>query len=185
MILRRVRLVSGLVLLTYLATHFINHALGLISLEAMETGRIWYLALWRNPLATLVLYGSLATHLGLAFYSLYRRRHLRMPFWEALQLVLGLTIPLFLAAHIAGTRLAHGCSTLKIPMRSSFFHCGMSRHSTAYVRRYWSPSPGCMAASACTSGCDSGRGTRELCRSSLASPYYFRCWRCSASPRRS
>ena len=107
MIIRRVRLVSGLVLLTYLATHFINHALGLISLEAMEAGRIWFLALWRNPLATVVLYGALTTHLGLAFYSLYRRRHLRMPLWEALQLVLGLTIPLFLAANIAGTRLAH------------------------------------------------------------------------------
>jgi adenylate cyclase len=107
MIVRRVRLVSGLVLLTYLATHFINHALGLISLEAMEAGRIWFLVLWRNPLATVVLYGALVTHLGLAFYSLYRRRHLRMPLWEALQLVLGLTIPLFLAAHIAGTRLAH------------------------------------------------------------------------------
>src|SRR5499426_136488 len=107
MIVRRVRLVSGLVLLTYLATHFVNHALGLISLEAMEVGRVWFLALWRNPLATAVLYGALATHLGLAFYSLYRRRHLRLPLWEALQLVLGLTIPLFLAAHIAGTRLAH------------------------------------------------------------------------------
>ena len=107
MITRRIRLVSGLVLLTYLATHFINHALGLISLEAMEAGRFWFLALWRNPLVTTVLYGALAVHLGLAFYSLYRRRHLRMPLWEALQLVLGLTIPLFLAAHIAGTRIAH------------------------------------------------------------------------------
>jgi adenylate cyclase len=107
MIVRRIRLISGLVLLAYLTTHFINHALGLISLEAMETGRIWFLALWRNPLATVALYGALITHLGLAFYSLYRRRHLRMPLWEAFQLVLGLTIPLFLAAHVAGTRLAH------------------------------------------------------------------------------
>lgn len=107
MIVRRIRLVSGLVLLTYLTTHFINHALGLISLEAMEAGRFWFLALWRNPLATAALYGALVIHLGLAFYSLYRRHHLRMPAWEALQLVLGLTIPLFLAAHIAGTRIAH------------------------------------------------------------------------------
>jgi adenylate cyclase len=113
MIVRRVRLVSGLALLTYLATHFINHALGLISLEAMEAGRIWFLLLWRNPLATVLLYGALTTHLGLAFYSLYRRRHLRMPLWEALQLVLGLTIPLFLAAHIAGTRLAHELFNVK------------------------------------------------------------------------
>ena len=107
MIIRRIRLISGLVLLTYLATHFINHSLGLISLDAMEAGRVWFLALWRNPVATVLLYGSLIIHISLAFYSLYRRWHLRMPRWEALQLVLGLLIPLFLAAHIAGTRLAH------------------------------------------------------------------------------
>ncbi|MET0500636.1 MAG: adenylate/guanylate cyclase domain-containing protein [Candidatus Binatia bacterium] len=107
MIARRARLISGLVLLTYLATHFMNHALGLISLDAMEAGRLWFLALWRSPLATAVLYSALVIHIALAFYSLYRRRHLRMPLWEALQLVLGLTIPLFLAAHIAGTRVAH------------------------------------------------------------------------------
>ena len=107
MTIRRLRLSSGLVLLTYLATHFMNHSLGLISLEAMETGRAWFLAFWRNLLATSVLYSALTVHLGLAFYSLYHRQHLRMPLWEALQLVLGLMIPLFLAAHIAGTRLAH------------------------------------------------------------------------------
>lgn len=107
MSIRRTRLVSGLVLLTYLATHFINHALGLISLEAMEAGRAWFLALWRNPLGTTVLYGSLTVHLSLAFYALYQRYHLRMPFWEALQLVLGLTIPLFLTVHVIGTRAAH------------------------------------------------------------------------------
>ena len=107
MIIRRIRLISGLVLLTYLGTHFINHSLGLISLDAMEAGRVWFLALWRNPVATVLLYGSLIIHISLAFYSLYRRWHLRMPRWEALQLVLGLLIPLFLAAHIAGTRLAH------------------------------------------------------------------------------
>src|SRR5215467_9652927 len=107
MTIRRIRLTAGLVLLTYLTTHFINHALGLISLDAMEAGRVWFLALWRNPVATVLLYGSLIIHISLAFYSLYRRRHLRMPLWEALQLVLGMMIPLFLAAHIAGTRLAH------------------------------------------------------------------------------
>ncbi|MGB7951665.1 MAG: adenylate/guanylate cyclase domain-containing protein [Candidatus Binatia bacterium] len=107
MMARRARLVSGLVLLTYLATHFMNHALGLISLDAMETGRIWFLALWRSAWTTILFYGSLLIHIALAFYSLYHRRHLRMPLWEALQLVLGLAIPLFLAAHIGGTRVAH------------------------------------------------------------------------------
>jgi adenylate cyclase len=104
---RRIRLITGLILLTYLTTHFLNHALGLISLEAMETGRSWFITLWRNPLATAALYGSLATHFALALYSLYKRQHLRIPRWEAFQLVFGLLIPPLLVAHVLGTRLAH------------------------------------------------------------------------------
>ena len=106
MISRRIRLVTGLVLLTYLATHLINHSLGLISLAAMEAGRVWFLAFWRNPLATFALYLSLLIHFGLALWSLYQRHHLRMRLWEALQLTLGLCIPPLLVVHIVGTRLA-------------------------------------------------------------------------------
>ncbi|HSF05970.1 MAG TPA: adenylate/guanylate cyclase domain-containing protein [Methylomirabilota bacterium] len=105
--LRQLRLATGLILFSYLTTHLTNHALGLISLEAMEAGRLWFLALWRNPLGTLALYGSLLTHFALALVSLYRRRHLRMPAWEALQLGLGLSIPPLLVSHIVGTRIAN------------------------------------------------------------------------------
>ena len=45
---RQLRLVSGLVLATYLVTHLSNHALGLISVSAAEAGRWWFLALWRK-----------------------------------------------------------------------------------------------------------------------------------------
>ena len=105
--IRRTRIVTGLVLFTYLGTHLLNHSLGLISLDAMEAGRAWFLALWRNPLGTTVFYGSLLTHFTLALYAIYQRRHLRMPFWEALQLTLGLCIPLLLATHFVGTRMAY------------------------------------------------------------------------------
>jgi adenylate cyclase len=106
MSIRRTRIVTGLVLFTYLTTHLLNATLGLISLEAMEAGRVWFLALWRNPVATTIFYGSLLTHFVLALYALYQRRHLRIPFWEALQLALGLCIPLFLATHFTATRMA-------------------------------------------------------------------------------
>jgi adenylate cyclase len=106
-IVARLRLASGLVLFAYLLTHFANHALGLVSLEALEWGRGWFLALWRNPVGTVVLYGSLAIHMGLAVWSIYRRRSLRMPAWEATQLLVGLLIPPLLAIHIIGTRLAY------------------------------------------------------------------------------
>ena len=61
----RARLVSGLVLFGYVATHLVNHALGLISLEAMEVGRVWFLAVWRNPVGTIALYGALIVHVAL------------------------------------------------------------------------------------------------------------------------
>jgi adenylate cyclase len=103
----RIRLATGLVLLVFLLTHFLNHALGLISLEAMEHGRRPFLGLWRNPLGTIILYGAMFGHLGLAFWSIYWRRSLRMPAWEATQLVVGLLVPPLLAIHIIGTRLAN------------------------------------------------------------------------------
>src|SRR5215470_15651337 len=105
--LRRVRLWSGLVLVAYLTTHLANHALGLVSVAAMEEGREWFLLLWRNPLGTVALYGALGSHIGLALWSLYQRRRLRMSFWEALQMLLGLAIPPLLTTHVVGTRLAH------------------------------------------------------------------------------
>jgi adenylate cyclase len=106
--LRRVRLASGLVLFAYVATHFLNHGLGLISLDAAEWGRTrLFLPLWRNWPATGLLYGSFLAHLGLALWSLYSRRTLRMHVWEWAQLLLGLVIPYFLVEHVVGTRIIH------------------------------------------------------------------------------
>ena len=104
---RQLRLWSGLVLVAYLVTHFSNHALGLISVGAAEDGRRWFLLLWRNPLGTLLLYTALLTHPILGLVALYRRRTLRMPPREAAQLVFALCIPLLLAGHVVGTRIAH------------------------------------------------------------------------------
>ena len=106
-VVRQIRLWAGLVLFTYLTTHFLNHALGLVSVDAMLAGREWFVLLWRSRLGTLALYTAFTVHLLLAYWSLYRRRTLRMPAWEATQLILGLTIPLLLVSHVVGTRLAH------------------------------------------------------------------------------
>jgi len=103
--IRRLRLATGLVLFAYVATHLANHALGLVSLPAMDIGREWFLGLWRNPLGTVALYGSLLLHFALALWALYGRRSLRMPALEALQLVFGLSILPLLTAHAVGTRL--------------------------------------------------------------------------------
>lgn len=103
---RRARIASGVVLFVFVATHLINHALGLISLAAMEAGRWAFLALWRNPVGTALLLAAILTHIALAAWSIYLRRQFRMPFWEGLQIALGVTIPLLLVDHLVGTRMA-------------------------------------------------------------------------------
>ena len=105
--IRALRSWSGMVLFAYLASHFINHSLGLISLDAMEAGRGWFLAIWRNWLGTLALYGALSVHGAMVLWSLFQRRSLRMPSWECGQIASGLLIPLLLTIHIIGTRHLH------------------------------------------------------------------------------
>lgn len=105
-VVRQIRLWTGLVLFTYLTTHFVNHALGLVSLEAMAAGQAWFVLVWRSLPGTVALYGSFGIHNFLALWALYRRRTLRMPAWEASQLTLGLLVPPLLVWHVVGTRLA-------------------------------------------------------------------------------
>ncbi len=85
---RRLYVITGLVLFGYLLTHLLNHPLGLVSLRALDAGREAFLLLWRNPPMTFLLYGAIALHIGLALLALYRRRRLKMPAWEAAQMVL-------------------------------------------------------------------------------------------------
>lgn len=105
--IRRARLISGLVLFVYVTTHLLNHTLGLVSYQAMEEGRTWFLLGWRNPVGTTLLYGSILVHFILAFWALYRPRRLWLPPGEMIRVFLGLIIPLLLALHVSGTRGAN------------------------------------------------------------------------------
>jgi adenylate cyclase len=103
---RELRLGSGLILFTYVAAHLVNHALGLISLQAAERGLGVAIAVWHSLPGTLLLYGAAATHIALAFARLYEHRTLRMPPLEIVRIVLGFAIPTLLIAHVVGTRLS-------------------------------------------------------------------------------
>jgi adenylate cyclase len=109
----RLRLASGLVLMTFVATHLLNHALGIFSLAAMQQGRELFLALWRSAPGTVLLYGALLGHALLALHKLYLRRSLSLPAWEWAQIGLGLLIPVWLAAHVAGSRILHEVAGLE------------------------------------------------------------------------
>ena len=105
--LQRARIASGCILFAFVLTHYLNHCLGNISLEALEIGRRGFLLLWRNPVGTVLLYGSLLVHVLTVVYALAMRRSLKMPIGEAIQIVLGFVIPLILAVHVVANRGGH------------------------------------------------------------------------------
>ena len=97
---QRARMISGCVLFAYVTTHLINHALGLISLEALEAGRQIFLGLWRNPLGYTLIYGGLLVHLAAVFWGVSVRKRFRPRLSEALQIASGIALPLLLALHV-------------------------------------------------------------------------------------
>ncbi|MEM9683535.1 MAG: hypothetical protein AAF942_09740, partial [Pseudomonadota bacterium] len=105
MFIRRLRLATGLVLVTYVVLHLLNLAVGLFSIEAMEVYRKVTTKVWYNPVGGALLGLSFLVHYLLAHWSLYQRNNLRLKPWEALQLGLGLLVLPLAAAHIIGTRI--------------------------------------------------------------------------------
>ena len=123
------RLSSGLVLLSYTASHFISHSFGIRSVAAMDGARAILIDPWQTSIGLAALYGSFFVHGILGVAALYRRRHLRMPPAEAWQLALGLSIPLLLIPHAAGVGLGY-----------SIF--GIELSYTRLLQQMWIASPG-------------------------------------------
>ncbi len=105
-VIRRLRLASGLVMFAYVTTHFINHSLGLVSVQTMDYALEHIYEYWASPVGGVILYGAFAIHYSLALWALWLRRSLKMPVDEATQLVLGFSIPFFLTEHVLQTRVA-------------------------------------------------------------------------------
>jgi adenylate cyclase len=103
---RQIRLVCGLVLFAYLVSHFLNHALGNISLEALAVGVHYHILFWRFLPVAIVFYAAALVHGGLGIWALYQRRQFSWKALEPLQLLLGLSIPTLVIAHLTGVRLA-------------------------------------------------------------------------------
>ncbi|RYF25495.1 MAG: adenylate/guanylate cyclase domain-containing protein [Comamonadaceae bacterium] len=123
---RNLRWSSGVVMWVYVALHLANHATGLVSLDAAEDLRRLLHGLWGTLAGTVLLYGAVAVHLGVAAVAVWQRRSLRMPAVEAVRLGLGLCLPLLLAAHFSGTRWAQAW-------------WGVDPSYARIVRALWSP----------------------------------------------
>jgi adenylate cyclase len=104
---RDLRLGSGLVLFTYISTHLLNHALGLISLDTAERGLAFAKGIWHSLPGTLALYGAASLHLVLALRTIYLRQHWRLPVIEYIRLGAGFSLPMLLIGHVVVTRVAY------------------------------------------------------------------------------
>ena len=103
--LRQVRLVSGTIMFAYLVSHFLNHALGNISMEALATGVYYHTEFWQFLPVAILFYSACLVHTALGIWALYQRREFRWRAIEPLQLALGLSIPMLIVAHVVGVRL--------------------------------------------------------------------------------
>jgi len=102
---RQIRLLCGLVLFAYLVSHFLNHALGNISMDALAVGVRYHMLFWQFLPVAVIFYTAVLVHFALGIWALYQRRQFSWRTIELLQLLLGLSIPALIAMHIIGTRL--------------------------------------------------------------------------------
>lgn len=103
----RLRLISGLVLFAFALLHFVNHALGLVSLEVMETAQDLRTAVTRSTPGTVILLAAAVVHFTLGVARFLRARTWRMGARSIVQLAFGLLIPVFLIRHVWDMRGAH------------------------------------------------------------------------------
>jgi adenylate cyclase len=105
LMLRRVRLVSGLVLLLFVAGHLINLAIGLVSVDAMERWRDVLLVPWQTQPGQALLLAAAIIHAGLGLASLAARNSLVLRRTDWVQLLLGLATPPLLLNHVVGLQV--------------------------------------------------------------------------------
>ena len=103
---RTVRLLSGLVLMAFVAGHLANLAIGIHSLAAMEAWRAHLMDPWRSTFGQGLLLGAVCIHVALGLYAVSARRSLTMSRTDVAQLVLGLLTPPLLLNHAVVTYMA-------------------------------------------------------------------------------
>ena len=132
---RRLRLWSGLVMLAYVTMHLSNHAMGLISLRAMNSVLGWVLWVWGNPPAQVLLYGAFLVHFTLALWALWERRTLRLNIGELTQVVLGFACRSCLPDMSSAPACRTTSSAPPITITRMFYGpCSSTRRGTAHCR---------------------------------------------------
>lgn len=104
--LRRARLLSGLVLMAFVTSHLGNLLIGIHSLAALEAWRATLMGPWKSGIGQALLLVSACVHVALGLYAISARRSLAVSRTDVVQLVLGLLTPPLLLNHIVANYVA-------------------------------------------------------------------------------
>lgn len=105
-ILRAVRICSGLFLLAFVTSHLTNLSFGLISIDAMDAARPYLSGFWTGPITGTLLFASLLSHFFLGLWAIYVRPTLRTNTQDIVQLLTGVLVVPLLATHAIGIAMA-------------------------------------------------------------------------------
>ncbi|MSQ73634.1 MAG: hypothetical protein EXR27_20520 [Betaproteobacteria bacterium] len=105
-LLGNLRLVSGLILVLFVASHLANLSIGLHSLAAMDEWRATLMEPWQTRLGRALLLGSALLHAALGLYAMAARHSLAMSRTDVVQLILGVLTPPLLFNHVLMTGVA-------------------------------------------------------------------------------
>ena len=131
---RQIRLACGLVMFSYLLSHFANHALGNISYAVMEQGLDYHMQFWRYPVVAIAFYTAAVVHWMLGLWALYRRRQFRYKGPELTQLLLGLSIPFLIVVHLVNVRVISALFERDVYYAGVFYAFWVSRPYMHWVQ---------------------------------------------------
>lgn len=134
--LRRLRLWTGLTLFLYATMHLLNQAFGIRSIEAMEMASRVLFQPWQSLPGRVLLYGGLAIHAALGLRALYRRRHLRLPAVDAVQLAFGLAVPAVLFAHAGAIAYLKGVYGARIDFDKTVYALWVASPEVGLPRQF-------------------------------------------------
>ena len=97
------RLITGMIMIFYLFTHLLNHAMGMFSLEFLGKSQKVFLAFWRNPVTSWLVVVSVSIHFLYGLDRIFSRKAIKLKPSEVLQYTLAIIIPILLYGHIAVT----------------------------------------------------------------------------------
>ncbi|EPJ45609.1 MAG: hypothetical protein OFPII_26240 [Osedax symbiont Rs1] len=126
--LRKLNIISGLVLFAFISTHLLNLTVGIVSLELLDATRPYFFAFWTTFPTEIILILALLLHPLLGLRALYFRNTLRISTPDKVQLCSSLLIIPLLIPHIIAIKL--GESLL-----------GVQANFTVFLSYMWVDSP--------------------------------------------